>query len=323
MIELEIQALALQREGLLVEVGRLAGSCGYTLVRQRLMQDPHGTLLSMVVRGSWFRKRALRGALEGCERLVSFELLPVQDGESRPHFAATHKVTSGYVPPPAPPPEPDPVAEAVPELAAAPAAVTPAGSEAAAVPRVAAPAEPAESFEELLVRRPAPAPASRPAEPAPEPFDDVPVLAADVPAVEQALATLQQDYPHIVPHLLALDRAVAAGARASSLHLAGQRIGAWLFAREYALDTGLGLEAALASIGAPALHAFAEIDLQGGQLHLRHSPLCAEHGRSGCSFFSGFLEGLLGPAIAPGSLSIIAVCCRSCGADECVLAVAE
>ena len=63
MIELEIQALALQREGLLIEVGRLAGTCEYTLVRQRLVQDPHGTLLSMVVRGSWFKKRELRAAL--------------------------------------------------------------------------------------------------------------------------------------------------------------------------------------------------------------------------------------------------------------------
>ena len=321
MVELEIQALALQREGLLVEVGRLAGSCGFNLLRQRLVQDPHGALLTMVVRGSWFRKRALRNALEACDRLVSFELLPAADGESRPHFAATHQMTSGYVPPPAPSPEPvAPVGDAA-DARATEADVDPAAPPAATDEPSPAPPEVFEDF--IAVRPHTPTPAPMPAEPAPEPFVDVPVLQADVAGVDQALATLERDYPRILPRLLALDRAVAAGARASSLQLAGQRVGAWLFAREYALDTGLGLEAALASIGMPALHAFAEIDLQGGQLHIRHSPLCAEDGRSGCSFFSGFLEGLLGPAIAPGGLSIFPVCCSSCGADECVLAVSE
>jgi len=324
MIELEIQALALQREGLLVEVGRLAGGCGFALVRQRLVQDPHGTLLTMVVRGSWFRKRALRGALERCDRLVSFGLLPAMDGEWRPHFAATHQLASGYVPPPTPPlaPAVAPVGEAV----DASATQVGADPDPALPPAVAdlpssVPAEALEDFIPIPPRTPPPAPV--PVEPVFEPFVDVPVQAADVPAVAQALVTLEHDYPRIVPRLLALDRAVAAGARESSLQLAGQHVGAWLFAREYALDTGLGLEAALAAIGAPALHAFAEIDLQGGQLHIRHNPLCAEDGRSCCSFFSGFLEGLLGPAIAPSGLSIFPVCCRSCGADECVLAVSE
>jgi hypothetical protein len=320
MVELEIQALALQREGLLIEVGRLAGNCGFTLLRQRLVQDPHGILLTMVVRGSWFRKRALRAALEGCERLTSFELESFVEGESRPHFAATQKVTSGYVPPPAPSSAP---VMALTEEAAG--CVVEAGTDAAAPPaETAAEAPSPESFGDFAPIRPhTPPPAPRPAEPAPAPFVEVVALEADVPAVEQALAALEHDYPRIVPRLLALDRTVAAGARESSLQLAGQRVGAWLFAREYALDTGLDLDAALSAIGVPALHAFAEVDLQGGQLHIRHSPLCAEDGRSGCSFFSGLLEGLLGPAIAPGGLSIFPVCCRSCGAGECVLAVSE
>lgn len=323
MVELEIQALALQREGLLIEVGRLAGSCGFTLLRQRLVQDPHGVLLAMVVRGSWFRKRALRSALEACDRLVSFELLPALDGESRPHFAATRKVGSGYLPPPAPPPAPvaapaeEAGAERVAEAAAEAAAAAPPVGTVAEAPSP----EPFEDFIPIQPRTPPPDP--RPAGPAPEPFVEVAALEADVPAVEQALAALEHDYPRIVPRLLVLDRAVAAGARESSLQLAGRRVGAWLFAREYALDTGLDLDAALAAIGVPALHAFAEIELQGRQLHIRHSPLCAEDGRSGCGFFGGLLEGLLGPAVAPAGLSIFPVCCRSCGAGECVLAVSD
>ncbi|MBD8878909.1 hypothetical protein IHE49_00275 [Rhodanobacter sp. 7MK24] len=318
MIELEIQALALQREGLLIEVGRLAGTCGYTLVRQRSVQDPHGTLLSMIVRGSWFKKRALRAALATCDRLVSFELHGVVEGEQREHFAATNKTVSNYVPPPAP--EPETVEKPVEEVAAV-AEAEPAP--AAVKPTVQAP-EPAppESFDEfIVVHQRAPAPA--PAEPPPAPFIEVEVLEADVMAVDKALASLEYDYPRIMPNLLALDRKVAAGARESSLQLAGQRVGAWLHAREHAQRGKQTLPAALAAIGAPALQGIVEVDLQDGQLHIRHSPLCAEGGHSGCSFYSGFLEGLLAHAIAPQGLSIFPVCCRSFGADDCVLAVSE
>lgn len=310
MIELEIQALAQQREGLVVEIGRLAGHCGYTLVRQRQVQDPHGVLLTMVVRGSRFRKRALRSALEACERLVSFELEPSTDGEPRPHFAATRKLAAHYAPPPAPPPEPAAPAEALPAEATE------------ELPPPAPDPVPVESFEAFLPIPPR-APPPLAAEPAPAPFVDVPALAADAQAVEQALAALEHDYPRIVPRLLALGNAVVAGARESSLQLAGQRVGAWLFAREYALDTGLALDAALAAIAVPALHAYAEVELRGRQLHLHHGALCAEGGDSGCSFHVGFLEGLLGPALASHGLTVFPVCCRSCGAGECVLALAD
>lgn len=354
MIELEIQALSERRGGLIVEVGRLAAACGFILQRQRLVQDPNGALLTMVVCGPSRKRRELQAALEGYERIISFELEPFVEGESRPHFAASRPLAS-YVPPPAAPrpatpasvpapvpaPAPTPAPASVPEPAptrtrpAATRAAAPVATPAAAKPVApvvvvapvfvdvvpSVPVAPApESFEELMMsyRRP-PAPTS--AKFAPAPFVELLALEADAPAVGQALADLAHEYPRILPRLLALDRAVAAGAREASLQLAGQRVGAWLFEREYALDTGLDLGAALDAIGVPALHAFVEVERRGGQLHLRHSPLCAQHGRSGCSFFGGFLEGLLGPAIAPGGLSVFPVCCRSCGADECVFAV--
>jgi len=65
------------------------------------------------------------------------------------------------------------------------------------------------------------------------------------------------------------------------------------------------------------------VELQDGQLHIRHSALCAGDGHSGCGFYGGFLEGLLVPALARRSLSVFPVCCRSFGADECVLAVSD
>jgi hypothetical protein len=328
MIALEIQVLALSREGLLIEVGRLATECGFTLLRQRLTLDPHGSLLSMVVQGSWFKKRALRSALEACDRLVSFELLDAADEGMHPHFALTRQIVSDYVPPPAPPapsPEPEPEAKVIPPAerpAVAPATrvEAPPPPVVPIAPAVTAPPAPPENFEAMLVARSAP---PAPPAPAPEAYVELVELPADVAAVDAALPRLQADYPRLLPHLAKLDQALAPGARAASLQLAGQRLGAWLFAQHYAMDTGLALDAALTAIAVPALHGFVEVDLQGEQVHIHASPLCGADGHSGCGFYSGFLEGLLGPALARPAFGIFPVCCRSYGAADCVLAIGE
>ncbi len=333
MIELEIQGLSQSREGLLVEIGRFILASGFTLQRQRLVQDPHGILLTMVVRGPPRKQRTLEAALEAYERLVSFSISPFLEGESKPHFAASVKRAT-YLPPPAPESVPvalTPVVAAAPEarpstetFAAEPFAVAPILARPAKVEVLqvvpAAPPEPDFEFILPTPRKPAPPP-SAPVEATP--FVEVEALGADEAAVDKALQSLEYDYPEIMPKLIALCGAVLEGARGSSLALAGQRAGGWVFAREYALDGGLPLGDAIERIGTPALRALVEVDQQGTQLHIHDSPLCMEDGHSGCSFFSGFLEGVLGPAIAPGGLSIFPVCCRSYGADECVLAISD
>ncbi|OOG42584.1 hypothetical protein [Rhodanobacter sp. C05] len=320
MIELEIQALSESREGLLIEVGGFVIANGFTLQRQRLVQDPHGILMTMVVRGPWLKKRALVSALNAYDRFLSLKVEPYVEGEAKPHFAASRKLSS-YMAPPAPAMEPAPAAAPVtpkvvdqPELAVASAIVDAPETQQAS-------AEPEPEFEFILPNPPRPAAASAPV--VAVPFVELIQQGPDEPAVDKLLRGLEYDYPRIVPQLLAMDRVVAEAARESSLALAGRRIGGWVFEREYALDGGLDLREAIERIGVPALRALAEVDQQGAQLHIQDSALCAEHGHSGCSFFSGFLEGLLGAAIAPGSLSIFPVCCRSYGADECVLAISD
>ena len=202
-------------------------------------------------------------------------------------------------------------------FAVAPVPTRPAKTEAVqTVPATA----PASDFDFILPTARTPAP---PVAVEAEPFVEVVALAPEEAAVDRALQSLEFDYPRLMPKLLALSGSVVDGARESSLALAGQRTGAWVFAREYAMDDGLSLADALERIGTPALRALVEVDQQGAQLHILHSPLCTEGGHSGCSFFSGFLEGLLAPVIAPGGLSIFPVCCRSYGADGCVLAISD
>jgi hypothetical protein len=319
MIELEIQGLSPSREGLLIEVGRFVMAHGFTLQRQRLVQDPHGILLTMVVRGPSRGRKALEAALGAYERFISFQMFPFVDGEPKPHFAASLP-RMAYTPPPAPPvvapatPITAPAAPSTGTLAKAAEASTASAPE----PRQALPAESDFEFIQPTPRPPAAAPAAAIA----TPFVELVPLGPDEPAVEKMLRALEYDYPKIVPQLLALQQSVAEAARESSLALAGTRTGSWVFQREYLLDDGLDLREAIERIGVPALRALVEVDQQGGQLHIHDSPLCTS-GHSGCSFFGGFLEGLLGPAIAPGSMSIFPVCCRSYGADACVLAISD
>jgi hypothetical protein len=323
MIELEIQGLSPSREGLLIEVGRFVMANGFTLQRQRLVQDPHGILLTMVVRGPSRGRKSLEAALGAYERFISFQMFPFVDGEPKPHFALSLP-RMAYTPPPAPPV----AAPALPITApAAPSTSTPANTAEALTasastdapePRQAPPAEPDFEFIQPTPRPPAAAPAPAVA----TPFVELVPLGPDEPAVETMLHALEHDYPKIVPQLLTLQQSVAEASRESSLALAGKRTGSWVFQSEYLLDDGLDLRDAIERIGVPALRALVEVDQEGSQLHIHDSPLCTD-GHSGCSFFGGFLEGLLGPAIAPGSMSIFPVCCRSYGADECVLAISD
>lgn len=320
MIELEVQALSLTREGFLIDVGRSVVASGFTMQRQRLMQDANGVLLTMVVRGPERKQRALEAALDAIERVVSFEVSPFVEGSPKPHFAAART----FVHPPVAP-LPTPIANPAPVVAPPAVSAPPAVPEPAAIPVV--PATPAPQpvpelepdLEFMLMPAPAPPPAPAPVMAAP--FVELIPLEPDVAAVDKALATLDSEYPQIFRRLQKLEQSVPEAARESSLLLAGQRTGAWVFKRDYASGAKLDLREAIERIGVPALRALVEVEQKGEQLHIRNSPLCVEEGHSSCKFFSGYLEGLLAPAIGSDSLSIFAVCCRSCGADECVLAI--
>jgi len=326
MIELELQALSLAREGLLMDVGRAVAACGFALVRQRLADDAHGILLTMVVRGPERQRRALEAALGAHERIVSFELAAHVPGVTKPHFAASRRLSANYVPPP--PPAPAPIVAPIdgkrplPAPEAALAQVRGAGPVAepapAPAPQAAMPDLPAEPEFVLLRTAPTPGPAAVPE----EPFVELPRLDADVAAVETLLSALSSDYPRIFQRLKQLEQTVEPGARENSLALAGQRAGRWVFERHHATATRTDVDEAMQRIGVPAISALLEVQYHGQQLHIRDSPLCID-GRSGCKFFSGFLEGVLEPAITARNVTIVEVCCRSYGADECVLAVMD
>jgi hypothetical protein len=144
---------------------------------------------------------------------------------------------------------------------------------------------------------------------------------ADVARVERMLPGLAKDYPRIFPWLINLEYAVTAEAREASLHLAGRRAGAWVFRRDFALGARLASNDALKRIVVPALRDLVTVELRGDLLHVRGCPLCQPGGLSGGRFFCGFIEGLLGDALASGEPSASEISCHCHGASECVFAL--
>ncbi len=343
MIDLEVQILALEREGLLVDMGRVVAASGLTLQRQRLVDDRHGTLLTLLVRGQRRGRRLLDAALGAHERVVSFTIELAEGDVMRPHFAAARQVD--YVPPP--PPAPPPVAGKH-EVCGPPMPPPPKVRDAEALaffdraPERTTWTEAVEPLPMLDIdadlpweawpaQRMAPAAAKPESQAASQPSavampplaDPAPPLEADPVAVERLMRALPGAWPGVLPLVKAMEKAVVPEAREASLALAGSRVGRWIAARQGAHDLPISPDQALAQRGLPALGELLAAKLQGGQIHLGASPLCGKPGQSGCAFFTGVLQGAMGPTSSAGAIHVIGLCCHAMGADECVLTVTD
>lgn len=149
-------------------------------------------------------------------------------------------------------------------------------------------------------------------------------LGPDVHKVESVLPQLARDYPKIFPWLLALEYEVATDAREASLLLAGRRTGIWVFKRDYEIGGKLGLVEAIKRIASPALRALVTVDVRDRHIHIQDCPLCPPGGHSGCKFFKGFLEGMLGASSSPQAIFVRNLHCRSRrGMGDCILEVSH
>lgn len=140
---------------------------------------------------------------------------------------------------------------------------------------------------------------------------------ADTRAVEAVLPQIASDYPKIFPWLLELQRSVVPEASHASLHQASRRTGAWVFKRDFAFGAKLNLHDAIRRIALPAMRAMTTAEMQGEHLRLLNHSLAQPGGRSGCRFFCGFLEGLLGESVSSQTVFVRETFCRCAGADAC------
>jgi hypothetical protein len=254
MIQLEIQVVSDHREGLLIELGRVVHTNGYTVLRQRMTAGGDGkACLTLLVRGPAERQMVLEEALATHARVRSFEAA-LQDGVISNTASMLEPVSTGAT-------TPTPVA---------------------------------------------PVPA-----------------AADSRAVEAVLPQIAQDYPKVFPWLLELQRTVTPEAREASLHQAGRRTGVWVFKRDFAFGAKLNLHDAVRRIALPALRVLTAADMQGEQLRLPSHPLAQPGGHSGCRFFCGYLEGLLGESVSTQTVFVREIFCRCVGADACTFEISH
>lgn len=256
MTELEVRVVSEQRVGLLVELGHIVAKYRYTLLRQRMLPDPQGVSLTMMIRGPDESQMALEEAIAVHPRVLSFE---------SEHVSAVSETSN-------------PVVQSVPTTSSQ---VRSAGTTKASAG------------------------------------------IANQSEVESVLPSIAKDYPRITAWLMGLVKSVTPDERMATLHLAGKRTGVWVYKRDFALGSRLHLAEACKRIVAPAMRELVKVNLDGSSLHVRDNPLCIPGQASGCSFYRGFIEGLLDDSVEPSSVFVRVASCRSDGAHECLLEVSH
>lgn len=158
--------------------------------------------------------------------------------------------------------------------------------------------------------RPASAPTAKPAADA--------ATAVDMRRVETLLPQLARNYPNIFIQLLALEHDLPAPQREATLRYIGQRVGAWVYKRDYALGGHLSLADGVRHIALPALRQLLQAELHDEVLRIKNSPFChrGEHGAC-CHFLRGMLGGLLGGPQGTDQVRIVESHCRNTGAESC------
>ncbi|WP_206861859.1 hypothetical protein [Lysobacter changpingensis] len=131
--------------------------------------------------------------------------------------------------------------------------------------------------------------------------------------LDALLPQLMREYPNLFVPLLELERALPEAAREPSLRYLGQRIGAWVRARDFPDPAPLAHGEAVRRIAVPAMRQIVQAQLHGDALHVDDSPFSRrDEAGACCHFLRGMLEGLLG-----GAPHVVETRCRNDGAEVC------
>lgn len=134
--------------------------------------------------------------------------------------------------------------------------------------------------------------------------------------IEAQLPGLAKLYPRIFPRLINMLSKLPDEHKAASMKLAGRRVGAWVYKRDYAFGGRLDFHGVLKQIALPVLSELMPTELVDHELHVEGCPLCNRS--SNGDFFCGMLEGILQEAgVGEGSL-VRETFCRSEGHKYCV-----
>ncbi|MGJ7904569.1 V4R domain-containing protein [Lysobacter sp. 1R34A] len=158
-------------------------------------------------------------------------------------------------------------------------------------------------------------PASAAPAPAASPSSAPPI---DTQRVETLLPQLARNYPNILLQLVALERELPPAQREATLRYIGQRVGAWVYKRDFALGGQLPLADSVRRIALPAMRQLVQAELHDDILKIRNSPFC-HRGDSGecCHFLRGMLGGLLEGQHGADGVRVVESQCRNTGAEAC------
>ena len=136
--------------------------------------------------------------------------------------------------------------------------------------------------------------------------------------VDRSLPQLARSYPNLFLFVHALDHELDPAQREPTLRYLGQRVGAWVYKRDFALGAQLTLAQAIRHIALPAMRQLVQADLVGEALEVSDSPF-PHRGASGpcCHFLRGMLDGLLATTQSGDAVRVSETRCRNTGAPAC------
>ena len=291
-VELQIRVVADQKESLLFELGQIVMACAFSLVRQRMAESNEGVSLNFAVRGPEANMLELEDRIATHRRVRSYE--------SMMHEVAAPAPPRAAVPAPAPAPTPRVAQHYAPAPSYAPPAAYPPQASPQEMPLNGRAAE----FGNRIAATPRPS--------------------YDRSRLEALLPKLAADYPLILPRLVLLEQEIPPEEHDSVLRYVGNRVGAWVYKRDFALGARLGLHDAVRHIALPAVRQLLPADIEDDGLRIKASPFCGngQHGRT-CHFFCGFFEGLINTSRTDKPAHVDEAHCRNSGASYCVFSFNE
>jgi len=181
-------------------------------------------------------------------------------------------------------------------------------ADAARAPPASIPAPPAPVNTPIAAFAPAPALAADPA----------PTATIDHERAERLLPQLTRSYPNLFLFVHALDHELDAAQREPTLRYIGQRVGAWVYKRDFALGAQLTLSQAVRHIALPAMRQLVQAQMLGESLEIADSPF-PHRGQRGacCHFLGGMLDGLLRNTQGGDAVRVTETRCRNTGAAAC------
>ena len=127
-------------------------------------------------------------------------------------------------------------------------------------------------------------------------------------------------FPDIAPLVRAYGDSFPAESRDAELFEAGKRIGAFSYAKDWALGSPLKMPVALRRTLVPALEEFGKVEASDTSVALPESPFCAGQ-RSNCQFVTGFIQGFLDAGPLTQGTRVQRKTCKAKGHVQCAYAV--